>query len=264
MAPEKAVALNWNNAAQDYGTYRPGYPEDYFSLLQLFGIGHQGQQILDIGSGTGALAIPFARQGAQVTAVDLSPGQIAEAREKAAAQALDIRFIVSGAEEAPVESDRFHAVTASMCWGYFHPQRIVEQVKRVLLPDGLLLISSIVWQENDEVTRRSNALLAKYNKRFSRRYDERDTAAEPEWSHAGFRLKTYHQYPTQLPFTRFSWRGRMRATKFIGAALPREQVDAFDRELAEALESVAPERFEVAHTIRIQIFQRTLDPTPKT
>jgi len=264
MSPEQAVPLNWNNAAQDYGTYRPGYPEDYFNLLQLFGIGLQGQQILDIGSGTGALAIPFARQGAQVTAVDLSPGQIAEAREKAAAHFLDIRFIISGAEDAPVESGRFHAVTASMCWGYFHPQRIVEQVKRVLLPDGLLLISSIVWQENDEVTRRTNALLGKYSEHFSHRYDERDTSAEPEWSRAGFRLKTYHQYSAQLPFTRSSWRGRMRATKFIGAALPQEQVDAFDGELAEALESVAPERFEVAHTIRIQIFQRTQDPTPQT
>ena len=256
MAGKQAAALNWNKASQDYAAHRPGYPDDYFTLLKLSGIGHAGQRILDIGSGTGALAIPFARQGAQVTAVDLSEGQLNEAREKAAKLAVDIRFIVSGAEDAPVEPGHFHAVTASMCWGYFHPTRIVEQVKRVLSPDGQLLISSIVWQENDEVTRRTNALLAKYNDQFSKRYDERDSAVVPEWSRDGFRLKTYHHYQTQLPFTRESWRGRMRATKFIGAALPQAQVEAFDRELAAALEEVAPESFDVAHTIRIQIFQQ--------
>jgi SAM-dependent methyltransferase len=145
-----------------------------------------------------------------------------------------------------------------MCWGYFDTKRIVEQVKRVLLPDGTLLISSIVWSGEHYITRRTNELLAKYNNKFTRNYDERDNAVVPEWSRDGFQLKTYHHYQTQLPFTRESWRGRMRATKFIGAALPAEKVTAFDREHASILEQIAPDRFEIPHDIRIQIFQRSV------
>jgi hypothetical protein len=58
-----------------------------------------------------------------------------------------------------------------------------------------------------------------------------------------------------LPFTRESWRGRMRATKWIGAALTAGQTAAFDREHKELLERIAPAQFSIRHRIRIQIFE---------
>ena len=253
MSNVASSPLNWNNASKDYGAYRPGYPDDYFELLQRFGIGLPGQNILDIGSGTGALALKFARQGANVTAVDLSDGQIAEARAKAAAQNLDIRFIISGAEDAPIEENYFHTVTASMCWGYFDMQRIIDKIKRVLAPGGVLLISSIVWGDDDEVTRKTNNLLARYNPLSVRNRSVRSTHHHllPE----EFALQTFHTYVTKLPFTEESWRGRMRATKFIGAVLPAEQVTRFDAELAEILRSTDQKTFDVSHNIQINIYK---------
>jgi SAM-dependent methyltransferase len=250
-----AKPLNWNNAASDYSTHRPGYPDNFFDLLQRLGVGRPGQQILDLGSGTGALAIPFARQGGRVTAVDLSAGQIAAAREKAALEGLGIRFIVSGAEDAPVEAERYHAVTASMCWGYFDTERVLDLVRRVLLPGGRLLISSIVWQEDDQITRCTNRLLAKYSERFNHRHEEPGSDPVPDWAKDGLPLQTFHRYRVGLPFTKESWRGRMRATKYIGAALPADQVEAFDRDLAQSLDVFAPEEFIVSHEIVIRIFQ---------
>ena len=248
------VELNWNNASKDYAAHRPGYPDDFFELLQRLGIGLPGQNILDIGSGTGALALRFARQGARVTAVDLSEGQISEARAKAASLGVDVRFLVSGAEDAPVEEHYFHAVTASMCWGYFNGPRIIDQVKRVLVPGGLLLITSIVWGDDDDITRKTNRLLAKYNPSS---VSNRSLRTGPQLleSAEGFELQTFHTYLTKLLFTEESWRGRMRATKFIGAALPSEQVMRFDAELADILRPTAQKTFDVSHNIQLHIYK---------
>jgi 2-polyprenyl-3-methyl-5-hydroxy-6-metoxy-1,4-benzoquinol methylase len=54
--------LHWDTISQDYLQYRPGLRR-FFVLLRHLGIGLAGQDILDLGSGTGALAVPFVRQG---------------------------------------------------------------------------------------------------------------------------------------------------------------------------------------------------------
>jgi cyclopropane fatty-acyl-phospholipid synthase-like methyltransferase len=47
--------------------------------------------VLEIGCGTGMLAVLMARRGASVTGVDDSPGMLAEARDKVTAAELDDR-----------------------------------------------------------------------------------------------------------------------------------------------------------------------------
>jgi hypothetical protein len=77
----------------------------------------------------------------------------------------------------------------------------------------------------------------------------------PAWSSSRFRQKTYHQFAPDPPFTRASWRGRINASKGIGAGLPAEQARAFDRERKALLEHVAPPRCSVRHRITIHIFE---------
>src|SRR6202000_3319844 len=119
-------------------------PEEFFHLLRELGIGVAGQDILDLATGTGALAIPFARRGARVVGVDASEGQLAAARSVAAREQLtvDLRFAL--AEETGLPDASFDAVTASMCWRYFDAAKTVSEVLRLLRPEGLLLVCSIV------------------------------------------------------------------------------------------------------------------------
>jgi SAM-dependent methyltransferase len=58
---------------------------------------------LDVGSGTGAVALRAARAGARVTGVDLSPVMIDAARRIAGGQGVGIRFEVGDAERLPYE-----------------------------------------------------------------------------------------------------------------------------------------------------------------
>jgi SAM-dependent methyltransferase len=56
-----------------------------------------GRAVLDVGTGTGRAAIGLARGGARVTGVDASPEMLRVARERAAAEQLDVTFDVGDA-----------------------------------------------------------------------------------------------------------------------------------------------------------------------
>lgn len=64
-------------------TVRAGRDAMRTTLLSWLPDDFAGRRLLDAGCGTGALAVEAARRGADVLAVDLSPGLIAVARERA-------------------------------------------------------------------------------------------------------------------------------------------------------------------------------------
>ena len=248
--------LVWDPVSRDYLEHRPGYPDSYFRLLGHLGIGLPGQRILDLGTGTGALSVAFASQGAHVTGVDLSEGQLQAGCEAAQKAGVHVEFKLAPAEETGLPDHRFDVISASMCWGYFDEQRMVAEVLRLLRPGGLLLLSTLIWAgAEDPIASQTDQLVVKYNPAAGQLERGGDTEIIPAWSRNRFRLKSYHDYKVDLPFTQESWRGRMRATKWIGAALPARQTAAFDREHQELLERIAPAQFSIRHRIRIQIFE---------
>jgi ubiquinone/menaquinone biosynthesis C-methylase UbiE len=248
--------LNWDQTSEDYSKYRPGYPDNYFLLLQELGIGLKNQDILDIGTGTGALALPFAKQEARVTGVDISGGQIEAAKALASEKKLNVRFIVAKAEETGLPDNSFDVLTSSMSWGYLDQKRMPEEAARLLRKNGLLLISSLNGvRDADAITQRTGELLKKYGseQRHQRKWEAGGIV--PEWAKDKFRLKTYHTYYVTIPFTKESWRGRIRASRSVGAILSREKVEEFDRKLQTVLDDIGKDHFDVKHRITFYIFE---------
>jgi ubiquinone/menaquinone biosynthesis C-methylase UbiE len=74
--------------------------------------------VLDAATGTGRHALPLARQGAEVTAIDESPEMLSIARRHAAG--LDIRFVeASLTEPLPLASDQFDLVLCALAFSHF-------------------------------------------------------------------------------------------------------------------------------------------------
>lgn len=65
----------------------------YVELIDIAAGGIAGKQVLDIGCGTGLLSVKLAKQGAQVTGVDLSAEMLTVAEERARALSLPVQFI---------------------------------------------------------------------------------------------------------------------------------------------------------------------------
>lgn len=117
--------------AGDYGQIARGLRESAEGFLAQAPIG-RGERVLDVACGDGQLAIPAARAGAQVTGLDIAPNWIAQARDRAAAEGLDVRFDVGDAEELPYEDDEFDVVI-SLIGAMFapRPERVTAEMLRV-------------------------------------------------------------------------------------------------------------------------------------
>ncbi len=71
------MKLDFGLTASDYAKHRAGFPDSLFERLRAFGIGIAGQDVVDLGTGTGALARGFARRGCRVTGIDPSESMLA-------------------------------------------------------------------------------------------------------------------------------------------------------------------------------------------
>src|SRR5262245_3965122 len=92
--------LLFEGTARYYARYRPPYPAELFaSLSSDFGLG-DGGTILDLGCGTGQLALPLSRTGGTVWALDPDPDMIAEGvRAQAAGEHGNIRWVLGRGED---------------------------------------------------------------------------------------------------------------------------------------------------------------------
>jgi SAM-dependent methyltransferase len=242
--------FDWGKTSADYSVYRPGPPESFYRKLLALDVGLEGQRILDLGTGTGVLARQFAQQGAVVAGIDISGEQIEAAKSLAEAERVDVDFRVAPAEEPPFADRSFDVVTASQCWLYFDKARAIPQVKRLLDEDGLLVVASFSWLPRlDSVAAASEKLVLKYNPQWSAADYVGDHQPLPRWAEGSLKVKAFFYYDEPIHFTRDTWRGRIRASRGVGAALSAGEVERFDEEHGRLLKDIAGERFTVLHRI---------------
>ena len=103
-----------------------------------------GESVLDVGCGTGTLAIAAKRRvgSGEVRGVDASPEMIARAKRKAAKAGADVVFDIAIAESLPSPEARFDLVLSTLMLHHL-PRATREQcareIRRVLKPGGRVL-----------------------------------------------------------------------------------------------------------------------------
>lgn len=253
---DKGRNIDWGHTSNDYATYRPGPPDSFYEKLSVLGVGLKNQRILDLGTGTGVLARKFAKQNAIVSGIDISKEQIEQAKKLAIQDNLKIDFRVSTAEETPFNDHSFDVITANQCWLYFDKEKSIAESKRLLVKDGLLVTSYFVWlPRKDKIAYESEKLILKYNPEWSANDYDGYVSPIPEWAKDDLNLRAMFSYDEQIPFTRESWRGRIRANRGVGAALTNEEVQQFDQEHEKILGNIIPEEFTVLHRIVAHIME---------
>ena len=102
--------------------------------------------VLEVGTGPGFFAILLRELGCAVTAVDLTPAMLAEAKENAGPLADGIRFLEMNAEALSFADESFDAVLSrNLTWNLPHPDRAYAEWARVLRSGGLLLNFDANW-----------------------------------------------------------------------------------------------------------------------
>jgi ubiquinone/menaquinone biosynthesis C-methylase UbiE len=99
----------------------------------------RGEAVLDVGTGSGGLALLAARAGARVTGIDIAADGIERARARAAEQGLDIHFDVGDAQSLPYADASFDVVLSTFGVIFAPDQRrAARELARVCRPDGRL------------------------------------------------------------------------------------------------------------------------------
>jgi SAM-dependent methyltransferase len=96
-----------------------------------------GETVLDVGTGTGVVAITAARAGASVTGLDLTPALLDVARENARVARLAVTWFEGDAENLPFPDGQFDVVVSQ--FGHMfapRPDVAVAEMRRVLKPGG--------------------------------------------------------------------------------------------------------------------------------
>lgn len=99
--------------------------------------------VLDVACGTGNLALPAARLGANVTGVDIAPNLVEQARANAAREGVKAQFDEGDAEALPYESGRFDTVV-TMYGAMFapRPELVATELLRVTKPGGRIAMGN--------------------------------------------------------------------------------------------------------------------------
>lgn len=241
-------AFDWGLASADYARYRDIYPEEFYQRILSLGLCVKGQKVLDLGTGTGVLPRNMAQYGADFNGADISGNQIAMAKKLSSEAGLAIRYVVSSAETVDFPDKTFDVITACQCFMYFDKAVALPKIHRMLKDGGHFAILFMAWlPDESEIARRSEDLVLQYNPDWTGGHMKRYTPGTPEWSKELFTVDDAVSFDLDVPFTRETWHGRMKACRGIGASsLSDEEKAAWERDHLAFLATV-PETFSIPH-----------------
>lgn len=147
-----------NVDAGDYARLRPRYAPDAIDWVVARAGLSRGSRVIDIGAGTGQLAKEFAERGATVWAVEPA----ANMRRELRATSRRVRVVDGSAEALPMPDGLAHAAVVGQAFHHFEPQAALEEIHRVLVPDGALAVFWVAYPSDDPTVAAVDAIVSRY------------------------------------------------------------------------------------------------------
>ncbi|MDQ6935249.1 MAG: class I SAM-dependent methyltransferase [Actinomycetota bacterium] len=132
----------FSSAVTQYARYRTGYPlHEVAALADLLGLDHT-QTVIDVGCGTGQLALPLSQHAGSVIAVDPVPAMLTLGRHTAqATNTSNITWLLGDASNLEtLVAPGAHAATFAASFHWTDRPEVVRALDRLLEPEGSIVI----------------------------------------------------------------------------------------------------------------------------
>ncbi|GAA2667517.1 class I SAM-dependent methyltransferase [Actinoplanes palleronii] len=117
-----------------------GWDDDFFMAVLAERSAHR---VIDLGCGTGRLAIAMAEAGHEVTAIDPAPAALAAARRKPGSER--VQWVHGSVEQLPVRSYDAAFMTSHVAQSFVDDEEwdaVLRGLRRALIPEGRLVFDS--------------------------------------------------------------------------------------------------------------------------
>jgi len=134
---DRARAESFGALAQQYDRYRPAYPDALLDALAALG----PMQVLDVGCGTGKVAVALARRGLSVLGVEV------DERMAEVARGYGVAVEIAAFETWQDAGRQFDLITCADAWHWIDPALGIPKAARVLRVGGTMALfrnSSVV------------------------------------------------------------------------------------------------------------------------
>lgn len=235
----------FKGTAKYYSQYRAGYPAEFFQhLISQFQL-NKASTVLDLGCGTGQIALKLASYVENVVCVDPDPEMLAEAKRVAGEIGLkNLTFIQKTAEEIDKSLGEFDLVTIGAAFHWMNRPLVLDKIYDITKPNGGVAIVSSggvpTWEHNKtegwEVDRKR--IVQKYfgEKRRAGKgtFEHGDDKFEDRLQQSRFSKFDTSQYQQTIDRDIESVLGLLYSTSFARKDFLRDKVEDFEQEMRAA------------------------------
>lgn len=241
----------FQGAAPYYVRYRSRYPQTLFDqLTEIFQLDGTGR-LLDLGAGTGVVAIPFSDRFSEVVAIDPDPAMLAEGKAEAKAKNItNIRWVEDIAESISPDLGKFQLATFGRSFHWTQRELVLEKLYPLLTDDGgvaILATGDDPW--NSELPWKKTAIAVV--KRWLGEERRTGKAGEGKWqplpvphteviAKSRFARQERFEFTFPKDWTVDSYLGYIYSTAFGLPSFFGENRDNFEKNLRASLLEVEP------------------------
>ena len=214
-------AFGWGRVSSEYAQYRDIYPPEFYQKILDLGLCKDGQRILDIGMGTGALPRNLYRYGGKWVGTDISAEQIAWASRLSVGLPVLLVFRPQSRYVQAVPYVKARGKAAGSLYGVAPARR--------------------------PIAGKSEALVLKYSPSWSGAGETVHPIRIPDCYDSGLERVRHEEYLLNVHFSRELWNGRMKACRGVGASLTDDELRAWESEHLQMLSETAPDELDIRH-----------------
>lgn len=238
-------------AAHYYRQYRPRYTNELYQLLiQQFQLDGQGR-LLDIGTGTGLIAIALADYFQSIVALDPDPEMLQQAKQEAEWLNIhNIQWRQEKAENITPDFGEFRLITIGRAYHWLDKPKVLQLASDRLISGGGIALTYTyedIWHSTIPWKLAVLGVVKKWvgeKRRAGNQFIEDLDATYDDLpkllKKTGFTTPVIHKIIIQKTWTIESWIGYLYSTAFCRPAYLGENLSQFEQEMRETLLAIAP------------------------